>query len=295
MNALLCFILGSLFSVKPESSSQATSSTEESSLVAEQADELAHAKNLYRQGKAKFETMDYLGAIELWTNAYGEIPATSEYSDIQARFLYNIARARMRAYAMDGDMLHLKQAKGLLERYLQTLGEDSHGETQASTEVQQVKDILGQVTSDLHAAEQAAVGKAKDEKNEQHLPPVQAVENIDRDHEKKQGRKLLISGGVLFGSSVGLFAAMTVGLLQGKKAERDGQSIDQSIPASELADIHQRGQTANTLALATGIGGGILGVSGIVVMAVGGKKLSKSKQRVDVAFSPMGIQIKGQF
>src|SRR5262245_19291174 len=49
------------------------------------------ARKLYDRGRAKFETFDYLGAIELWTQAYEMLPDDDRYSEIRARLMFNLA------------------------------------------------------------------------------------------------------------------------------------------------------------------------------------------------------------
>lgn len=80
--------------------------------------DIEQVRQLYEDGKAKFDTYDYDGAIELWTRAYGELDPTEENREIRNNLVYNIATAQEKAFDLDTDITHLRQAKGLLERYL---------------------------------------------------------------------------------------------------------------------------------------------------------------------------------
>lgn len=82
------------------------------------ADPLKEARDLYKKGKAQYETFDYAGAIETWTAAYALVP--EESLQVKIEISYNLASAHEQAYALDGDRQHLQQAKLLLETYAET-------------------------------------------------------------------------------------------------------------------------------------------------------------------------------
>lgn len=77
---------------------------------------LERARELYELGHARFETFDYEGAVQMWTEAYAEVPANADW--IRNRMVYNIATAQQRAYDVDRDIGHLRQAVLLLEHYV---------------------------------------------------------------------------------------------------------------------------------------------------------------------------------
>ena len=79
---------------------------------------LEEARDLYKKGKAQYETFDYAGAIETWTAAYALVPEDS--LQVKIEISYNLASAHEQAYALDGDRQHLQQAKLLLETYAET-------------------------------------------------------------------------------------------------------------------------------------------------------------------------------
>ena len=74
----------------------------------------ADPEGIFRRGQAKYETADYNGAIELWTEAYALVDSTPENASIKALLIYNLAQAHSKAYEIDGDPIHLKQAQQLL-------------------------------------------------------------------------------------------------------------------------------------------------------------------------------------
>jgi tetratricopeptide (TPR) repeat protein len=79
---------------------------------------LAESRAFYEEGKAKFDTFDYEGAVELWTKAYAKLPESE--AGVRNAMVYNIATAQEKAYELDKDVQHLRQALLLLEQYVKT-------------------------------------------------------------------------------------------------------------------------------------------------------------------------------
>ncbi len=81
-----------------------------------EAEATDEAKALYEEGLARFETHDYNGAVDKWTLAYSKLPP--EASGQRNAMVYNIATAQEKAYDLDKDIQHLRQAALLLESYV---------------------------------------------------------------------------------------------------------------------------------------------------------------------------------
>lgn len=77
---------------------------------------LAEARELYDEGKARFDTFDYNGAVESWTKAYAKLP--DDQAGVRNAMVYNIATAQEKAYDVDKDLQHLRQAVLLLQSYV---------------------------------------------------------------------------------------------------------------------------------------------------------------------------------
>lgn len=77
---------------------------------------LAEARALYDDGKARFDTFDYEGAVEMWTKAYARLP--DDASGVRNAMVYNIATAQEKSYELDKDVQHLRQAVLLLDQYV---------------------------------------------------------------------------------------------------------------------------------------------------------------------------------
>lgn len=81
--------------------------------------EPADLQSLYLEGKAKFETYDYAGAIATWTEVYARLGQSDHEREIQLDLIFNIAVAHELAFEQDHDRTHLTQAKQLLESYVE--------------------------------------------------------------------------------------------------------------------------------------------------------------------------------
>lgn len=77
---------------------------------------LAESRALYDDGKARFDTFDYEGAVELWTKAYAKLP--EDAAGVRNAMVYNIATAQEKAFDLDKDVQHLRQAVLLLRTYV---------------------------------------------------------------------------------------------------------------------------------------------------------------------------------
>ncbi len=82
------------------------------------ADEAAleEARAMFERGRAKYDTFDYGGAIDLWQQAYAKVPQSQ--AGVRNAMVYNIALAQEKAFDLDHDVAHLRQAVLLLESWL---------------------------------------------------------------------------------------------------------------------------------------------------------------------------------
>src|SRR5690349_14923636 len=63
---------------------------------------------LVEAGQTRFDTADFAGAIELWTEAYAALPDEPAYSKRRNVLAYQIARACAEAYTLDpGQIIYL--------------------------------------------------------------------------------------------------------------------------------------------------------------------------------------------
>jgi len=233
----------------------------------EPAPDLEQAKTLYGEGKAKFDTYDYAGAIELWTRAYARLPDVSEAGTIRNNLAYNISTAQILAYEQDGDIVRLKRAKQLLEGYLDGLG--STGEEGLEQEIERVRARVAELETQIEAAERPR----------ETPPPAKPAPSTD-DRGSRKLAPLTIAGIALASTGVALSSGAFVGLALGRRADRrlDDQVDDERMGMSTEADrraLVQDGVTANRLAIGTAAAAGTLVLVGTILAIVGATRQRK--------------------
>jgi len=283
-----------------------TTSVTSIALVTSPAEEqLVEAKSLYQRGIAKFETADYRGAIDLWTEAYTIIPASSETMEIKSLLLYNIATARERAYEIDGELSGLRQALVLLDGYIESVDELYSDPDKAGQERAEATARRDTIAAQVEAAEKAAAPQEDPPPTEEPEPaptetpaPAPAPAPTPTPDTSTPGRGLVVGGAVLIGVGVAGLGMMTGGFVLGSQAN-DLSTLEPS-DLKGRRDQFARGNLGNTLAIAGGAIGGVSLLAGAVLLGVGlGKQ--RSAKRDSASVSPLlgpglaGLSLRGRF
>ena len=245
---------------------------------AAEGDPYAEAKQLYDEGLAKFDTFDFDPAIELWQKAMARLPNTPDTVPIRNALVYNIARAQVKAYELDQDVSRLKKAQLLLEKYL---AEELTGEGVDEAERKRVEDQLAEVEAKLAEAE-------TDPEPEARAPLLMDVDpepepEAELPTEDKKMGVLTIAGiGVTAVGVAGLgVAAAGAGL--GSSATSELEGLDSLEDEARRTDLLDQGGTYNGMAIGGAIAGGVLTVTGVVLIAIGVKKDRERR----TAFAPL--------
>lgn len=247
---------------------------------------LDEAERLYDEGKAKFETADYEAAIELWTEAYRLVPDAQEGSRIKALLIYNIATAREHAFDVTQDPSQLRQAKILLESFEGSIPDLYPAEEQAA-ETTKVRERIAAIDARLTESKTETEPEAQPE-------PGPAPEPVDVDTAPaRPGRPLVISGAVLLGLGVAGLAVMGAGLGIGAGANDLSELQDDDIEGRR--DQFSRGRSANAMAIGGGVAGGVLVVTGAVLLGVGLAKNRRATPMAFVAPGTAGLAVVGRF
>jgi tetratricopeptide (TPR) repeat protein len=252
------------------------------------ADPLDELRERYEEARVKYDLGDFLGAIELWTDLYQNAP-TEYRKDLQN----SLANAHIRQYEFDRDLQHLRQAKILLQDYLDSLDpNDTDTRTNAQTrideataEIERVETLEAERQRDLEAAVLAERQAAEREA---------ALEDASHDlHAGRQRRDKILKGvgGTGLGVGSAALVVMGVGLGLGAKAEADGRARiaeDPLTPAIELQELVQQGRSYNSVAIATAVAGGVLVVSGaaMLIVAATSRKRASARARLHPRFGP---------
>ncbi|MCA9707381.1 MAG: hypothetical protein KDK70_16120, partial [Myxococcales bacterium] len=109
------------------------------------------ARKLYDEGKARFDTFDYEGAVQLWTQAYAKLP--EDAAGIRNSMVYNIATAQEKAFELDSDVQHLRQAQMLLESYIDNFKALYPRNPETKAEVDKAEDRIASLKERIADAE----------------------------------------------------------------------------------------------------------------------------------------------
>ena len=283
-----------VLALQPEGTMEEASSQPHNETPSAEDQAVEQAQQLFDEGAAKFETADYIGAIELWTEAIGLVPQLPQYAPIKAKLIANIAAAQERAYLVDKEVSHLNQAKILIERYRSGLEEIYLDELEREKELAWANARLEKIDAELaavaerEAAERAAAERAAAEAAEAAKP------------RRPPGQGLMIAGGVIGGLGVGGLAVMISGMVIGNKNDDISD-----LPTNDFdtrADRFRMGRLGNTLAIAGGVGGGVLLGAGVALLVVGlKKKRAAGQETAGVTVVPIfdatqtGLGLAGRF
>lgn len=254
---------------------------------------LERAGKLIGQGQEKYDTADYIGAIELWSEAYAALPSDSEADQYRGVLVYQIANACREAYSVNREVRFLRKAEKLFQDYIKGLpSDDSDSRAPAEEALEEVRAQL----ADYDASEAANNPTPEDdpmpEDGDDSSPE-------DPDPLPPLGNGLRISGGISLG--LGAVGLGLMGGFLGRGAALDSEGaelVGQSGPqGDDVGNLLAKGQAANRIAISMGIVGGLLTVAGVSLLVVDAVK----RKRRAVAMTPMltpkfaGFQLSGRF
>jgi hypothetical protein len=254
--------------------------------------DLSKIGELAQEGQNRFETADYAGAIDMWTQAYSGLPAESAFAVQRGLLVYQIAQACVEAYSIDPDLLYLRKAERLFSTYLETLSE-ADAATTADVRVT-IAELQATIAAAVEAAaaaeaaalEAAAVAATPEEAEEEQEPPPPPPPEPD----PKAGRGLMITGGALLGLGAAGLGLMTYSLAWGAKVDTRGEA---AVAGGEtdpevFRELLREGTQANRLALISGAAAGVLVITGAALLGAGAR--ARSRGRGAVAWAPMRVR-----
>jgi hypothetical protein len=239
-------------------------------------DRIARARQLYDEGEDRFATADYTGAIELWGRAFASLPDTTDTGRIKALLIYNLATAHERAYDISDELGHLRQARSLMQNYADSIPSLFVATAEADDERDKITARLNQIARKIDLAERA---RKRERRAGGDTDPADDDDARDRVAARRRATALLASGATLGALGIVGLAVMTGGLVMGRRANDIDDLADDDI--SGRRDRFARGRGGNTMAIVGGALGGVLVVSGAVLLGIGA-----SARRKTVAWSP---------
>lgn len=264
------------------------------SAAAESPEEaFARAGELLGKGQEKYDTADYVGAVELWSQAYEALPDSPEAAQYRSILVYQLASACREAYELGGEQKYLRKAERLLEQYIESLGPDEEeSRTTAQEALDEVRVKIKEEEAEAAARRSLIAADAEDARASK------KPERVD----DEPGKQLLIAGGVSLGVGAVLLGVMGGGLALGGRYDRDGtEFIDMGGDPADpmIGEWIDKGTRANTLALATGITGGALAATGVGLIVADSvirarrKRTARALPAVGPGFA--GVAISGRF
>jgi tetratricopeptide (TPR) repeat protein len=264
----------------------------------------AEAETMFRKGQAKYETADYNGAIELWTEAYALVDSTPENASIKALLLYNLAQAHVKAYELDEDDIHLKQAQQLLTSFRSNLSLLYEDAAQLEDETTKVDERLAEIEQMLADSKPAEVEPPPPDEPPPPTadPEPQPDDPDDKRRKPRTGKSLMIEGGIFLGGGAVFGALAIVGAAMGAGANDISDLDPDDLEARESR--FDTGRTGNILLIVGSVGAGLMLPIGAALIGVGAKKHEQDKRATALRLGPNfggtwgtggGLTISGRF
>lgn len=277
-------------------------------------DPLVKVAALAQEAQTRFETADYEGAIDLWTQAYAALPVDPEYGQQRSVLAYQIAQACVEAYAIDPRLVYLRKAARLFEGYQATIDPSDHENVAA---VQRELDALKAKIEEaerreresveaererLAEAERERLAAAEREEAERRRQEAEAehAQQMEVKREVQRWRARTMAGGVLLGVGAVGVGLMGYGLAWGASVDRRGEAaVAAGADTAALRELLDEGVVANRLAVGAAIAGGALVLTGVGLVAAG--TAGQRRARRGVAAAPTwlpggaGLVLRGSF
>lgn len=242
---------------------------------------LERASKLIGKGQERYDTADYIGAIEMWSEAYAALPKDSEADQYRGVLVYQIANACREAYAVNREVKYLRKAEKLFQDYIEGLPpEDTDSREHAEEALAEVRTQLDEIE-----AQEAANRPELEFEEPDSLPDDEDSPEPPDEELPPLGNGLRIAGGVSLGlGAVGL-ATMAGFMARGNSLESEGEElVSQNGPnGDEVGSLLSKGATANKVAIAMGIVGGALTATGVALLVVDAVK----RKNRNMAFAPV--------
>ena len=237
-------------------------------------------KDLFTQAAVQYDTAEYKGAVELFTQAYrrsADIKDDELRALVQAAIFFNLARAHSKAYRLDKEREHLLQAEDLLTKYL--------NQTADLADKANAEQFLKETREELARLEALETQEREDASAARRADP-----NDGRD--RPGGRGFIATGATLLSlGALGGGVAITGAVLatQGSKAYVDGPTRD------DRDDARARGELGDQMLFIGSITAGALITSGIIFTAVGAKQRARVRSTAWATPSSAGLTLTGRF
>jgi hypothetical protein len=246
----------------------------------------------YQEGLTARDAGDFVTAAESFTAAYKDIPPKSR--EIRASVLFDLVDARRNAFAEGEGPGQICECQRLLGDYLAEVKQLLGARADKVPDTRKAKKLLAEVRKQIAAlklenpsldcAATTVERPAPEPEPEPPPPPPEPALSATTPApgpdpaQLRRARTLVIAGSVTTGVGGVMLGVMAGGLVLGRNAEQDGQSLTQQAlaagaPLSEddpvLQSLLRRGQTGNRLAIAGGVIATIAVAAGVTMLVLG--------------------------
>jgi hypothetical protein len=248
--------------------------------AAEQPSEadLSEARRLFDEGTARYDAADFTGAIETFTLALSELRKQG-VSDFRIRglLLFNIGRAHMRAYGIDDQVGHLRQAKSIFTSFVDE--SEKHPDEVDAADIEEARGQLVEIDRLLAASTSEPAPETKPKRERKPKQPRDRPEpKGDPKKLRTSGIGLLAGGGVLLVGGIGMlgWGAGYVPAAEAKVAGLDGLGLPPDSVAfadGEAFIDSERRKGTSWMAV-----GGVSMALGVVGVGIGIRQLITAKR-----------------
>lgn len=233
-------------------------------------DAVAASRSAFEEGGRRYARSDYAGAIESFSASFDAAMGIAD-EGIRTRAIhvlrFNLARAHLKSFRIDGQRTHLTTALDLLEKYLGN--EAAFGvETEATALIAEVRSLLEENGS---ASSEASVQDDAENTGEA-VESSSAEDSTTAGNPRRGGASpssLVISGYVSLGLAAAGLGTMGAGMAIAASADETYETTDDG---QVLEQARTRGRLGNGLTYA-GIGAAaVFGGVGAALLVIGMKK-----------------------
>lgn len=231
------------------------------------------AQSLFEQGLDAYESDDFAGAAELWSEAHALMAQEPELSAGRRVLGFDLAQAQMRAYDSDHDESRVVAAKPLLQTFVAWVDRPGHtmdeGEKQDRMRAIELLERIESESSPPQPVPAPAVAPPAPVPTHAPPPPVAPQPN---------GTGLLVGGGIAIGGSVASVVAASAAVGSGRKAQRRFEAAQQEYSAgsttaeAEIEAADRAGRRANIGFLVAATSAVLLVAGGVTMLAIGARR-----------------------
>lgn len=269
----------------------------------------------YQEGLKARDAGDFVTAAESFTSAYKDIPPKSR--EIRASVLFDLVDARRNAFAEGEGPGQICECERLLGDYLAEVKQLLGARADKVPDTRKAKKLLAEVRKQIAALKlenpaldcaATTVERPAPEPEEPPPPPPEPALSATPPAlgpdpaQLRRARTLVIAGSVTTGLGGVMLGVMAGGLVIGRNAEQDGQSLTQQglaagAPLSEddpaLQSLIDRGHTGNRLAIAGGVIATIAVAAGVTMLVLGLRARKAAKPaRAALVPGPAGLTLR---